>query len=105
MIDATAADEPAVPPLDGRALPFQEAVSQPVAQGFQSPVGGPALRQPQGIPGVPTEASPGSPGARVEPTWSAAANAGLAIGRGSQKAAVATAGFFTRFGRNLAGSF
>ncbi|HXW05121.1 MAG TPA: M56 family metallopeptidase [Vicinamibacterales bacterium] len=37
--------------------------------------------------------------------WRTAANSGLAIGRGSQKAAVATAGFFGRFGRRIADSF
>lgn len=37
--------------------------------------------------------------------WGAAADAGVSVGRGSQKAAVATAGFFTRMGRSIAGSF
>jgi hypothetical protein len=37
--------------------------------------------------------------------WGAAANAGISVGRGSQKAAVATAGFFTRFSKSIAGSF
>jgi beta-lactamase regulating signal transducer with metallopeptidase domain len=41
-----------------------------------------------------------------EPTlWGAAAEGGTAIGRGSQKAAVATAGFFTRISKKIAGSF
>jgi beta-lactamase regulating signal transducer with metallopeptidase domain len=37
--------------------------------------------------------------------WAAAAEAGVAIGRGSEKAGVATAGFFTRFGKTVARSF
>ena len=37
--------------------------------------------------------------------WSAAAAGGVAIGRTSKNAGVATAGFFTRFGRRVAGSF
>jgi hypothetical protein len=37
--------------------------------------------------------------------WTIAADAGIAIGRGSQSAGVATAGFFTRFGKRVAGSF
>jgi len=59
----------------------------------------------------------------AEAPWDAAADAGVAIGRGSQKAgtatadaavsighsstkaAVATAGFFSRFGRKVGGSF
>lgn len=36
---------------------------------------------------------------------SAAADAGVAVGRASQKAAVTTAGMFTRLGKKIAGSF
>ena len=37
--------------------------------------------------------------------WDTAANGGAAIGEGSKKAAIATAGLFTRFGKRIAGSF
>ena len=37
--------------------------------------------------------------------WAAAADAGVSVGRGSQKAAVATAGFFSRLGKSIARSF
>jgi beta-lactamase regulating signal transducer with metallopeptidase domain len=37
--------------------------------------------------------------------WTAAADTGVAIGRGSQNAAVATAGFFNRLGRKIGNSF
>jgi beta-lactamase regulating signal transducer with metallopeptidase domain len=37
--------------------------------------------------------------------WRAIADGGVAVGRGSQKAAEATAGFFSRFGKNVAGAF
>jgi beta-lactamase regulating signal transducer with metallopeptidase domain len=37
--------------------------------------------------------------------WNAAADAGIGIGRGSKNAGVATAGFFNRFARRIAGSF
>jgi hypothetical protein len=37
--------------------------------------------------------------------WSAAATGGAAIGRGSQRAAASTAGFFARVGKTIAGSF
>ena len=37
--------------------------------------------------------------------WSQAADASVAIGRGSRKAGVATAGAFTRFAKKIAGSF
>lgn len=36
--------------------------------------------------------------------WSKAADAGVAVGRGSTKAARATAGFFTRLGKSIAGA-
>jgi hypothetical protein len=37
--------------------------------------------------------------------WGAAKNTGVAVGRASQKAAESTAGFFSRFGKKIAGSF
>jgi hypothetical protein len=37
--------------------------------------------------------------------WEIAADAGVSVGRASQKAAVATAGFFSRLGKKIAGSF
>ena len=39
------------------------------------------------------------------PSWGSAADAGVAIGRGTKKAGVATAGAFTRFAKKIAGSF
>jgi len=39
------------------------------------------------------------------PPWTAAANAGRAVGQGSKNAGVATAGFFTRISKRIAGSF
>jgi hypothetical protein len=41
----------------------------------------------------------------VRSPWDAASDAGVAIGRGSQTAGVATAGFFTRFAKRVARSF
>jgi hypothetical protein len=38
-------------------------------------------------------------------TWGSAADAGVAIGRGTKEAGVATAGAFTRFAKKIAGSF
>jgi hypothetical protein len=38
-------------------------------------------------------------------TWSSAGDAGVAIGRSTKKAGVATAGAFTRFAKKIAGSF
>ena len=44
-------------------------------------------------------------GADAAPPWTLAANAGIAIGRSSQTAGLATAGFFSRFGKRIARSF
>ncbi len=42
---------------------------------------------------------------RPQTPWGATADGGVAIGEGSRKAAVATAGLFTRFGKSIGGSF
>ena len=59
---------------------------------------------------IPTERPIPLEGSEVRPEpaqspWSAAASGGKAVGRKSKDAGVATAGFFTRFGRRVAGSF
>ena len=56
------------------------------------------LNVPEKQPSEVTTEHPQSP-------WTAAADGGSAIGRKSKDAGVATAGFFTRFGRRVAGSF
>ena len=43
--------------------------------------------------------------APAQAPWTTAADAGVAVGRTSQKAAVATAGFFTRVSKRVAGAF
>jgi len=43
--------------------------------------------------------------ARMASPWGVAADAGVNVGKGSQKAAVATAGFFSRFGKSMAKVF
>jgi hypothetical protein len=53
----------------------------------------------------PTSSSTKAPTDASEPPWTSAADAGVAIGHGSQKAGVATASFFSRLGRKIAGSF
>jgi beta-lactamase regulating signal transducer with metallopeptidase domain len=59
------------------------------------------------IPQLALAAAPAAPppGSKPATPWSAAKDAGIAIGRGSEKAAVSTAGFFNRFGKKIAGSF
>jgi hypothetical protein len=60
---------------------------------------------------VPPAAPPVAPPAQTaydsppKSPWGAAADAGVNVGRGSQKAAVATAGFFSKLGKSIARSF
>jgi beta-lactamase regulating signal transducer with metallopeptidase domain len=58
---------------------------------------------PSGIPGGIRAERPSSE--RSNTPWSAAAGAGVAIGRGSQKAGVATANFLGRIGKKIGQSF
>jgi hypothetical protein len=80
--------------------PLEEVASRPLVPAHTTM---PTLREGLAASGAGVAQAPAvSP----EPTpWGAAADAGVAIGRGSQKAAVATAGFFSRFGKKIASSF
>jgi hypothetical protein len=74
-----------------------------VASAAAAPRAGPALASAAGAaPGAGGQ-STGSP-VTVSPPWTAAAGAGVAIGDTAQSAAQATAGFFNRLGRKIAGS-
>ena len=54
------------------------------------------------LPDLATDPAPaGSRPARSDTPWGAAADAGVTVGKGSQKAAVATAGFFTRLSKSI----
>jgi hypothetical protein len=51
-------------------------------------------------------ADAGPPPGETRPgPWTAIADAAVALGRGPHSAGVATAGFFRRFGKQIAGSF
>jgi hypothetical protein len=63
----------------------------------------PGLARPAGVPASSVDASIST--APSTSPWGAAADAGVAVGRGTQDAAVATAGFFNRFGQKIADSF
>jgi len=101
------------------AAPVQMASASPVeSQGeadapavYMEPVNSPDARGPvlpiDSVQVLPT-LLPVQPPAAEAPTrspWNAAANAGVAFGRGSKNAGVATAGFFNRFARRFARSF
>jgi hypothetical protein len=78
-------------PLAGRSVAI-DVIPSPLV----SPV-------PQSVLLTPAKSAPGTAG--EVPPWSAAANAGTALGRTSQQAATRTAGFFNRLGKNIGGSF
>ena len=71
--------------LPGISLPAAGAVPPATSAGSGMPAGG----QPVASPTL----------------WGAAADAGVTVGRGTQKGAVATAGFFTRLSKSITGIF
>ncbi|HYN08883.1 MAG TPA: M56 family metallopeptidase [Vicinamibacterales bacterium] len=98
VVDASAAAPDATPPSAQEAQPaVQQLTARLGASDVLFPVNAVTLGAAPSRP-VPKDARPATP-------WSAAADAGVSVGRASQKAAVATAGFFTRVGRKIAGSF
>ncbi|HWT45556.1 MAG TPA: hypothetical protein VN085_06295, partial [Vicinamibacterales bacterium] len=68
--------------------------------GAASLLGTPVPRVP---PSVDSPARPQATDEQRHSPWTAAAAGGVAIGRKSKDAGVATAGFFTRFARHVAG--
>ena len=65
-----------------------------------------ATLNPDTIPALPaTDAPVVQLAAEPASPWGAAKDAGVVVGRASQKAAVSTAGFFNKFGRKIAGAF
>jgi D-alanyl-D-alanine endopeptidase (penicillin-binding protein 7) len=107
-------------PAAGQAGSSQSPI-QPAAPGSREPGPAPAPAPTPAIEAVPQPAPltalegtavpltpPAAPNATPESSrspWSAAAAGGAAIGRTSKDAGVATAGFFTRVARRVAGSF
>jgi BlaR1 peptidase M56 len=106
------------PSADPEAGPSPETGDAPRDFTSGAPAGptdfGPAL-----VPGVvdlsealQTASTPRASGVTPPPAsdgqltpWGAVANAGVAAGQGSKQAGVATAGFFSRLGKRIAGSF
>jgi beta-lactamase regulating signal transducer with metallopeptidase domain len=85
---ATAEALPTPPPVRPDLAVSFEAV--PIARGVTLGAEPPGGRAPEKGAATP---------------WDAAADTGVAVGRASQRAAVATAGFFSRLGKKIAGSF
>ena len=98
IVQASAADEPKQAP----SAPPDPVPSAPAVAVHGLP--------PGAMPGVSAVVADGvkvkDPSSPPPSTpWGAAADAGVNIGRGSQKAAVATAGFFSKLGNSIARSF
>jgi hypothetical protein len=94
---------PATGRLEPQTGPRDILAAEPV-------VGAGELQAPAGtVAAAGTEPSIGDvqPAAYLQGTafWTTAADAGTAIGRRSQEAALRTAGLFTRFGKKIAGPF
>ncbi|MBI3049692.1 MAG: hypothetical protein HYY76_15415 [Acidobacteria bacterium] len=95
--------------------PQDAAVAQPIdftaaSLSAETPLTGEASELPDAVLSDTPSEAPISPSAaaaepRHMPVWGEAVEAGKAIGAGSEQAAVATAGFFTRFGKKIARTF
>ncbi len=100
--------------IDLPAAPKTERPTAPVSEPMTHPADtdGESLRQHDPVP-PPLDAAAASVLTSSPPpldnesrfAWSPAADAGVAVARGSKKAGVATAGAFTRFAKKIAGSF
>jgi bla regulator protein BlaR1 len=97
------------PPRPPRAEPVAPPATE-VANQAGAPSAAEADARPAAEEPVATERTIPLEGSEVRPEpaqspWSAVASGGKAVGRKSKDASVATAGFFSRFGRRVAGSF
>jgi hypothetical protein len=79
-------------PLPSSDWPLDSTISTPVAAALPDPM----LTEVDDAAGAAEK--PATP-------WSVATDGGVAIGRASRNAGVATAGFFSRFGKKIAKSF
>ena len=86
------------PGSSGEPPPMESAFPSLVSAGGTAPDVSPITL------GVPPS-KPSSQEVIIATPWSTAADVGVSVGRVSEKAAVATAGFFTRLGKKIAGSF
>lgn len=94
-----------------RQSPQRQEIVLPTEHPVESELGAdlPAIGMAVAIGGPATTVESGAPRGRqavAGPTiWGAAADAGVTVGKGSQKAAVATAGFFTRLSKSISDVF
>jgi D-alanyl-D-alanine endopeptidase (penicillin-binding protein 7) len=94
----TPASDAPIAPAAVNGVDSTPAAAEPHGDGTVAPATPAMVRNPgPALPAVTAE-QPRSP-------WGAAADEGVALGRKSKDASVATAGFFARFARRVAGSF
>lgn len=99
---------PARPALQGTLPQARPVSARPPQVLADADYGVPVAGQLEALPGLIVaagSAAPAATGTSGGTPWGLAAGAGETIGRGSKKAAVATAGAFSRFGKRIAGSF
>jgi beta-lactamase regulating signal transducer with metallopeptidase domain len=106
---APAPAPPAAPPETEAAAPRAPSPSSAVDTTVAPPIAesgteGVAARETAAVHQA-SASSPGEVTGRERSPWVAAADGGTAVGRTSKDAGVATAGFFTRLARRVAGSF
>ena len=90
-------EEPTAPaPANG--VDAKPAAAEPHADGTVLPDSPPIVHNPEPAPSPVKTEQPRTP-------WGAAADGGVTLGRKSKDAGVATAGFFSRFAKRVAGSF
>jgi hypothetical protein len=80
-------------------------VGQPTPLPAVEPAGGSVAPDTATLEQKPESQPPAAKPEQPRSPWGAAADGGVAIGRKSKEAGVATAGFFSHFARRVAGSF
>lgn len=86
-------------PAPAKGVDSMPAVAEPHVDSIVSPTDTlPIVQSPEPAPPAVKAEQPRTP-------WGAAADGGVALGRKSKDAGVATAGFFSRFAKRVAGSF
>ena len=90
------------PPLPAPDRPLE---TSPVTQGTALPTAASLDALGERLPFTPGAPDHAQAAGAERSAWMRASDAGVAIGRASRDAGVETAGFFTRFGKRIAGSF
>jgi hypothetical protein len=100
--DPSPATSPATERLAGLALPLPAIAEAPLQlESLPGTMAGVSST----LASIPVATAPPATARGPATPWGAAANAGVTVGKGSQKAAVATAGFFSRLSTSISSAF